>query len=260
MSSEVEVVLPGGIPIFGTDRSADPCVLVIFGASGDLTKRLLMPALYNLACDRLLPGRFAIVGIALDEMTTEQFRAKMTEDIKKFSTRKTFDEVIWCEFVERLHYTSGNLGDPAAYEKLAQIVAGLDAEHHTGGNVIFYMAVSPSIFGMISGHIDGAGFKKREKGWIKIIVEKPFGHDLDSAIELNKQLLTHWKESQIYRIDHYLGKETVQNLLAFRFSNGIFEPLWNKAHIDHIQFSVAETVGVEGRGGAITTPRASSGT
>ncbi len=247
-SSENNEVVPGGIPIYGTDRAADPCILVIFGASGDLTKRLLMPALFNLACDRLLPGRFAIVGIAMDEMTTDQFRAKMTEDIKKFGTRKHFDEGTWAEFVERLHYTPGNFSEPAAYEKLAQIVSGLEAEQHTQGNIIFYMAVPPSIFGMISEHIDAAGFKKREKGWIRLIVEKPFGHDLASAIDLNKQMLKLWKESQIYRIDHYLGKETVQNLLAFRFSNGMFEPLWNKAHIDHIQFSVSETVGVEGRG------------
>jgi glucose-6-phosphate 1-dehydrogenase len=247
-SSETEVRLPGGIPIYGTDRAADPCILVIFGASGDLTKRLLMPALFNLACDRLLPGRFAIVGIAMDEMTTEQFRKKMTEDVKKFGTRKHFDESTWSEFVERLHYTPGNFSEPAAYERLSEIVSGLEAEYHTQGNIIFYMAVPPSIFGMISEHIDAAGFKSREKGWIRLIVEKPFGHDLASAIELNKQMLALWEESQIYRIDHYLGKETVQNLLAFRFSNGMFEPLWNKAHIDHIQFSVSETVGVEGRG------------
>jgi glucose-6-phosphate 1-dehydrogenase len=248
MPSENEVVLPSGIPIFGTDRAADPCILVIFGASGDLTKRLLMPALFNLACDRLLPGRFAIVGIAMDDMTTAQFREKMTADIQKFGTRKNFDADLWSEFVERLHYTPGNFSDPEAYERLAKIVEGLECEHHTGGNIIFYMATPPSIFGMISQHIDAAGFKKRETGWIRIIVEKPFGHDLPSAIELNHQLLTHWKESQIYRIDHYLGKETVQNILSFRFSNGIFEPLWNKNHIDHIQFSVAETLGVEGRG------------
>jgi glucose-6-phosphate 1-dehydrogenase len=247
-SSEIDARLPGGIPIFGTERAADPCILVIFGASGDLTKRLLMPALFNLACDRLLPGRFAIVGIAMDDMTTEQFRAKMTADVKEFTTRPHFDADLWAEFVERLHYTPGNFSEPAAYERLAQIVDGLEAEHHTQGNIIFYMATPPSIFGMISSHIDAAGFKKREKGWIRIIVEKPFGHDLPSALELNHQLLSQWKEEQIYRIDHYLGKETVQNLLAFRFSNGMFEPLWNKAHIDHIQFSVSETVGVELRG------------
>ena len=245
---ENDARIPGGIPIYSTEKAADPCILVIFGASGDLTKRLLMPALFNLACDRLLPGRFAIVGIAMDEMTTEQFREKMTGDVKKFSTRPKFNEEIWGEFVERLYYTPGNFSEPAAYQNLARIVAGLEAEYHTGGNIIFYMATPPSIFGMISEHIDAAGFKQREKGWIRIIVEKPFGHDLPSAIELNRQLLAQWKESQIYRIDHYLGKETVQNLLAFRFANGMFEPLWNKAHIDHIQFSVSETVGVEQRG------------
>ena len=248
MPSESEMELPGGIPIFGTERSADPCILVIFGASGDLTKRLLMPALFNLACDRLLPGRFAIVGIAMDELDTDSFRARMTDTIQKFSTRKHFDADLWSEFTERLYYTPGNFSDPAAYARLSEIVARLDAEYHTAGNIIFYMATPPSIFGMISEHIDGAGFKEREKGWIRIIVEKPFGHDLPSAIELNRQILAHWKEGQIYRIDHYLGKETVQNLLAFRFSNGMFEPLWNKNHIDHIQFSVAETVGVENRG------------
>jgi glucose-6-phosphate 1-dehydrogenase len=238
----------GGIPIFGTDRAPEPCILVIFGASGDLTKRLLMPALFNLACDRLLPGRFAIVGIAMDEMSTGDFRQKMTEDVKQFTTRPDFDETLWAEFVERLHYIQGNFSEKTAYDNLARVVDGLEAEYHTKGNLIFYMAVPPSIFGMISSHIDAAGFKKREKGWIKLIVEKPFGHDLASAIELNKQMLAEWHESQIYRIDHYLGKETVQNLLAFRFANGMFEPLWNKAHIDHIQFSVSETVGVERRG------------
>ena len=243
-----DAAVPGGIPIFATERSPEPCILVIFGASGDLTKRLLMPALFNLACDRLLPGRFAIVGIAMDDMTTDEFRARMTEEVKKYKTRPEFDDNLWAEFAERLHYTPGNFSEKAAYENLAKIVDGLAAEHHTQGNVIFYMAVPPSIFGMISSHIDAAGFKDREKGWIKLIVEKPFGHDLASAIELNKNMLADWDEGQIYRIDHYLGKETVQNLLAFRFSNGMFEPLWNKAHIDHIQFSVSETVGVERRG------------
>ena len=172
----------------------------------------------------------------------------MSDDIKKFSTRKTFDEGNWQKLVSRLYYTPGNFGDPEAYRRLAELVAKLDAQYHAGGNIIFYMATPPSVFGLISGHLSDAGFKKREKGWTRIIVEKPFGRDLPSAIELNSQLLAHWEESQIYRIDHYLGKETVQNLLAFRFSNGIFEPMWNKNNVDHIQFLVSETVGVEGRG------------
>jgi glucose-6-phosphate 1-dehydrogenase len=208
-----------------------------------------MPALYNLACDRLLPDRFAIVGIALDEMSTDQFRARMTADIQKFSTRSTFDANAWEGFVARLHYTPGNFADPAAYQRLADLVARLDAEQQTGGNIVFYLATPPAVFGMISAHLDQAGFKRRARGWTRIIVEKPFGHDLASAALLNRGLLAHWSEDQIYRIDHYLGKETVQNLLAFRFANGIYEPLWNKNHVDHIQLSVAETVGVEGRGG-----------
>ena len=248
MSDETQVERTVGEPSKGTTPPAAPCIVVIFGASGDLTKRLLMPAFYNLACDGLLPKSFAILGTALDPLSTESFRARMTDDVKKFNTRQTFDERRWADLASRLHYSPGNFGDPESYRRLAEVVARLDAEHQAGGNVLFYMAVPPSIFGMISEHIDRAGFKKRDKGWTRIIVEKPFGHDLASAVELNRRLLAHWSESQIYRIDHYLGKETVQNLLAFRFSNGIFEPLWNKDHVDHIQFTVSETVGVEGRG------------
>ena len=240
--------VPSANPPRGTVPPGDPCLIVIFGASGDLTKRLLMPAFYNLTCDGLLPEQFAVVGIALDELTTDDFRKRMTDDIKKFSTRKTFDEGNWQKLVSRLYYTPGNFGDPEAYRRLAELVAKLDAQYQANGNIIFYMATPPSVFGLISGRLNDAGFKKREKGWTRIIVEKPFGRDLPSAIELNSQLLAHWSESQIYRIDHYLGKETVQNLLAFRFSNGMFEPLWNKNHVDHIQFTVCETVGVEGRG------------
>jgi glucose-6-phosphate 1-dehydrogenase len=222
--------------------------VVIFGASGDLTKRLLMPAVYNLACQGQLPKQFAIAGIALDNLSTDDFRARMTADIHQFSTRQTFEEGPWKDLVSRLYYTPGNFSDPAAYQRLADLVAKVEAEHRTGGNVLFYMAVPPAVFGMISENLGKAGFKKREQGWTRLVVEKPFGHDLASAIELNRVLLTYWSEDQIYRIDHYLGKETVQNLLAFRFSNGIFEPLWNKNHVDHIQMSVTETVGVERRG------------
>ena len=232
----------------GATAPGEPCIVVIFGASGDLTKRLLMPAFYNLTCDGLLSKHFAVVGMALDDLTTDQFRSRMTENIKKFHTRRAFDESAWQDLVFRLNYTPGNFGDAEAYRRLADAVARLDAQYQARGNVLFYMATPPAVFGLISGHLDRAGFKKRERGWTRLIVEKPFGHDLSSALELNRELLSHWRESQIYRIDHYLGKETVQNLLAFRFSNGIFEPLWNKDHVDHIQFTVAETVGVEGRG------------
>ena len=232
----------------GRAPAAPPCTVVIFGASGDLTRRLLMPAFYNLVCDGLLPQRCDIIGLARDALTTDEFRARMTEDIRQFSTRQTFDEPAWEGLVSRLHYLSGSFDDPEAYARLATLVAQFDAKNEAGGNVLFYMATPPSVFGLVSDMLARSGLKERGAGWARIIVEKPFGHDLASAIELNRELLAHWDESQVYRIDHYLGKETVQNILAFRFSNGIYEYLWNKDHIDHIQFTVSETVGVEGRG------------
>lgn len=232
-----------------TQAPAEPCVVVIFGASGDLTKRLLMPSFYNLACDGLLPEQFAIVGIAMDDLNTDVFREKMSTDIKTFSTRKEFDAKKWDWLCSRLNYTPGKFDDNAAYARLAQLVSELDKKYQAHGNVLFYMATPPSVFGLISDNLEKAGFKTSSSGWKRIIVEKPFGTDLPSAIALNREILKFWTEDQIYRIDHYLGKETVQNIIAFRFSNGMFEPLWNRNFIDHIQFSVAEAVGVEGRGG-----------
>ena len=231
-----------------TQASAEPCVLVILGASGDLTKRLLLPALYNLACDRLLPEQFAIVGIAMDEFATESFREKMSNEIQQFSTRKDFDTKTWDWLCSRLYYIQGKFDDLAAFGRLAELVSKLDKQYQVRGNVLFYMATPPSVFGLISGNLEKAGFKTSSTGWKRIIVEKPFGNDLPSAIALNREILKYWTEDQIFRIDHYLGKETVQNIIAFRFSNGMFEPLWNRNFIDHIQFSVAEAVGVEGRG------------
>jgi len=231
-----------------SDKLADPCVMVIFGASGDLTKRLLMPAIFNLFCDGLLSPNFVIIGIAFDSLDTNTFRERMTQDIKKFNTRKVFDENIWNNFVTKLHYTKGDFSDPEAYKRLASLINETQTKFDTQGNILFYMATPPSVFDLVSSNLQQSGIKNPDKGWVRVIFEKPFGHDLPSAIELNRLLLRHWKEKQIYRIDHYLGKETVQNLLAFRFANGIFEPLWNKDNIDHIQFSVTETVGVENRG------------
>jgi glucose-6-phosphate 1-dehydrogenase len=227
---------------------AGPCLMVIFGASGDLTKRLLTPALFNLFCDGLLSEHFVIAGMAMDDFTTDSFRARMTENIRQFNTRPHFDEDTWKEFVSRLYYTTGKFDDLQAYRNLAGLMKKLEGEYQTGGNVLFYMAVPPSVFGLIADNLDKAGFKQSDKGWTRLIIEKPFGYSLESAKALNRELLAHWAEDQIYRIDHYLGKETVQNLLAFRFSNGIFEPLWNRRYVDHIQFSVSETVGVENRG------------
>jgi glucose-6-phosphate 1-dehydrogenase len=173
----------------------------------------------------------------------------MSAEVRRFTTRPAFDAPAWDAIVARFHYLPGDFSDPEAYRQLADLVARLDARYHTDGNVLFYLATPPAVFGLIAGNLDRAGFRKRERGWTRLIVEKPFGHDLASAVALNRELLAHWSEDQLYRIDHYLGKETVQNLLAFRFANAIFEPLWNKNHVDHVQFTVAETVGVEGRGG-----------
>jgi len=239
---------PKGTAI-GQQPAAEPCLVVIFGASGDLTKRLLMPAFYNLVCDGLLPEQFAIVGTAMDPLTTESFRDKMSTDIKQFSTRVEFDPKAWDSLCSRLYYTPGTFDDDAAFARLAELLKNLEGQYNTGGNVLFYMATPPSVFGLISSKLDAAGLRTSSGGWRRIIVEKPFGTDLTSAITLNREILKYWTEDQIYRIDHYLGKETVQNIIAFRFSNGMFEPLWNRNFIDHIQFSVAEVVGVEGRGG-----------
>jgi glucose-6-phosphate 1-dehydrogenase len=228
--------------------TSEPCVLLIFGASGDLTKRLLVPALYNLACDGLLSDRFALLGASMDPLTTESFRARMSEDIRKFHTRNAFDQAVWDDLIARFHYTPAGFDDLGAFQRLKTEVAALDARQGIGGNVLFYFATAPRFFGLICEQLYRAGFQDGP-GWKRIIVEKPFGTDLASALQLNRDVLAHWHEDQIYRVDHYLGKETVQNLLAFRFSNGMFEPLWNKHFIDNIQFNVAEAVDVEGRGG-----------
>jgi glucose-6-phosphate 1-dehydrogenase len=223
--------------------------MVLFGASGDLTKRLLIPALYNLSCDGLLPRRFAVLGVGRTEWTTDHFREKLTQDIQTFKTRPALDDAVWEAFVGQLHYISGAFDDPETYRKVASVAKSLDAELQAAGNILFYLATPPSVFGTISEHIYKVGLSQSEKGWRRIIVEKPFGHDLNSALELNREILRFWKEEQIFRIDHYLGKETVQNILAFRFANGLFESVWNRQSIDHIQFTVSESVGVEGRGG-----------
>ena len=248
MKHDTSVLTAVGEPARGGAPPGDPCVLVIFGASGDLTRRLLMPALYNLACDRLLSQRFALVGTAGTDLSTDQFRRDLSDGIRAFGTRKTFDADVWDDLLRRFHYTAGDFADPAAYRRLADLIARLDAEQGIGGNVLFYLATPPSVFGLVARQLREAGLRDRGAGWTRLIVEKPFGHDRETAAQLSRDLLAGWSEQDLYRIDHYLGKETVQNLLAFRFANGIYEPVWNKTHIDHIQFTVAETVGVEGRG------------
>jgi glucose-6-phosphate 1-dehydrogenase len=231
----------------------DACAMVIFGASGDLTKRKLIPALYNLAKDNLLSRDFALVGIARPEMSHEQFRDKCTEEVKQFATGQV-DADLWHWFVRRLYYVSGDFADPAAYQTLKTVLAEADREHGTRGNYFYYLATAPGFFSTCVHQADAAGLMDENNGqWRRVIVEKPFGRDFDSAHALNLDLQKVIREHQIYRVDHYLGKETVQNILAFRFSNGIFEPLWNRNYIDHIQITAAETVGVEQRGGYYET-------
>ncbi len=233
----------------GAGRPGDPCVMVIFGASGDLTKRKLIPALYNLAKDKLLSKEFALVGFARNEMTSEQFRDEIGREIGEFATT-TVDPDLWHWFSQRIYYHSGDFDDPAAYKGLSELLAQIDKQHGTRGNYFYYLATAPSFFGPIITRLGEAGLvKEEEHGWRRVIIEKPFGHDYESAVALNREIRKVLNEKQIYRIDHYLGKETVQNILVFRFANGIFEPIWNRRYIDHIQITVAETVGVEQRGG-----------
>ncbi|HVF48673.1 MAG TPA: glucose-6-phosphate dehydrogenase [Pyrinomonadaceae bacterium] len=230
------------------EQAAGPCAMIIFGASGDLTQRKLMPALYRLTQERLLPAEFAIVGTARTETDDAGFRALMKDAIVEHGEAQEVDAEVWQSFAARLHYTTSDIKNPADYLKLRELLERVEREHGTQGNRLFYLAVAPALFAETVKQLHDAGLTKPEKGWVRVIVEKPFGVDLESARELNRLLLQYLDESQIYRIDHYLGKETVQNLLVFRFANGIFEPLWNRQYIDHVQLTNAETVGVEGRG------------
>jgi glucose-6-phosphate 1-dehydrogenase len=230
-----------------------PCVMVIFGASGDLTKRKLIPALCNLASDGLLSKQFAIVGFAANDYTTETFRKMLTDEIPKYSS-SPIDQKLWNWFTERIYYVKGDFNDPHAYQLLKEQIEEADKRHNTLGNKFFYLAVAPRFFSPIVKRLGEVGLTKEEEGhWARVIVEKPFGHDLESAKQLNQDLKQVLTENQIYRIDHYLGKETVQNLMVFRFSNNIIEPLWNRNYVDHVQITAAETVGVEHRGGFYET-------
>jgi len=236
------------------EQTAEPCIVVIFGASGDLTKRKLVPALYRLVQERLLPAEFAIVGLARTEMSDEGFREKMKEAVAEFSEAKQVEEDVWNSFARGLYYVTADIGNAEDYKKLTELLDRVDRERGTSGNRLFYLSVAPRFYAEAVKQLGHAGLTKAKDGsWVRVIIEKPFGSDLESARLLNKQILEQLKESQIYRIDHYLGKETVQNLLAFRFANGIFEPLWNRHYINHVQITNAESVGVEGRGGYYET-------
>src|SRR5947209_1696128 len=230
--------------------AAGPCVLVIFGATGDLTKRLLMPSLYNLAKQKLLPDSFAIIGVARPDPGGDQgFREKVQADLLEFGCEAVRDATMdW--LTARLSYVSCGFDEPNGYETLKTRLADMDTRYGTQGNYLFYFAIAPEFFLEVPRQLSRAGLlEEAPDHWRRIIIEKPFGHDLASARQLNHDLLELVGEQQIYRIDHYLGKETVQNIIVFRFANGIFEPLWNRRYIDHVQITVAETVSVEQRGG-----------
>ena len=231
-------------------RAAGPCVMVLFGASGDLTKRKLVPALYNLVKAKLLPKTFAVMGVSSDDLSQEQFRDQVTG----FLQAQDRGTEAWEWFTQRLYYQRGDFADPATYSTLASRLTEVDRQHNTGTNCLFYLATAPKYFAQIVQQLGQAGLSNQEGGcWRRVVIEKPFGHDLDSAKALNRDIKAVLAENQIYRIDHYLGKETVQNILVFRFDNAIFEPIWNRRYIDHVQITNAETVGVEQRGGYFDT-------
>jgi glucose-6-phosphate 1-dehydrogenase len=229
-------------------RVPEPGIMVIFGASGDLTSRKLVPALYELAAQRRLPMEFAVVGLSRTEMSHDEFRGRLREKLEE-QRSEGISEDVWDSFSKGIFYLPGDSKDPETYRELRKFLRELDGERKTEGNRIFYLSSSPSLFSTIVERLGEAGMNEGENGgFSRLVVEKPFGRDLESARELNDDIRRYFEESQIYRIDHYLGKETVQNILALRFANGIFEPLWSQHYVDHVQITVAEDIGVGTRG------------
>ena len=225
------------------------CIMVIFGAAGDLTKRKLIPALYNLKKANLLSESFAMIGVARTVMDDEEFRQRLRDDVNEFATEE-IEEETWKWLAERLHYLSGDFDDPQTCVRLKTRLDEIDRERNAGGNYAFYLATAPKYFARVVESLGTAGLtQENDRQWRRVIVEKPFGSDVESAKQLNRDLMQVLREDQIYRIDHYLGKETVQNIMVFRFGNGIFEPIWNRRYIDSVKITAAEQVGVEQRGG-----------
>ena len=232
------------------ERAPEPCVMVIFGATGDLTSRKLVPALYNLQRERRLPAGFSVVGFARRDWSDDYFRQQLLTGINENSRSGQAEPALWESFAQGITFHRSDFTNPEGYQQLGEKLKQIDQERGTAGNRVFYLATPPDSYDDIIQNIGAAGLAKAPEGsWTRIIVEKPFGRDLPTAIELNQKLLSVFDESQVYRIDHYLGKETVQNILVFRFANGIFEPLWDRRYVDHVQITVAEQIGVEGRGG-----------
>ncbi|MBA2255545.1 MAG: glucose-6-phosphate dehydrogenase [Chloroflexi bacterium] len=231
------------------ERVPDPCTIVIFGATGDLTHRKILPALYNLRRAGLLPPESTVLAFARRNYSDEQYRVEMKDAVGRFS-RVPLEPAIWDDFAAGLHYLQGEFGSVSSYRALEERLQSIDVARGTRGNRLFYLATPPSAYAEIVTNIGKVGLQKEGKGqgWARMVIEKPFGHDLDSARQLNAELDRVLAERQVYRIDHYLGKETVRNLLVFRFANGIFEPIWNRRYVDHVQITVAEDLGVEGRG------------
>jgi glucose-6-phosphate 1-dehydrogenase len=232
------------------ERVPDPSCLVLFGATGDLAHRKVIPALYQLWRTNLLPHEFMLVAIGRRDYDDDALRAEFRASAEKYSRVLPIDDTTWRAFAARIRYQKLDFASPADYDSLVTVLAGIDKEQNSRGNHLYYLATQPSAFAEIVAQLGRVGLdhELHDGGWRRIVIEKPFGHDLNSAIRLNREVGKVFRESQVYRIDHYLGKETVRNLLVFRFGNGIFEPIWNRRHIDHIQITVAETIGVENRG------------
>ena len=235
--------------------SSEPSSIILFGASGDLAKRKVIPAMFDLAQNGALGDRYAITGFARTPMTDDAFRNMLGEAAKTISEVGPIDPAKWNAFAANLHYCAGDYADPQAYKRLSEKLDEIDAQRELCGNRLFYLSTPPEVYQDIIEHLGEAGLAHPtcDGSWVRIIVEKPFGRDLASAKELNKMVLNVFDEKQVYRIDHYLGKDTVQNLLVLRFGNGIFEPLWNRNYVDHVQITAAETLGVERRGGFYET-------
>jgi len=249
MASDPHYYLPKGL---AQAKKPHACVMTIFGASGDLTKRKLIPALYNLALEKRLPERFAVVGYARSEMSDEAFREKMREAVSEFSRTGLKDAEVWRQFASTLYYVRGDYENGDGYQRLKEFLDGFDRGSRVLPVRVFYLATPPELYGSVAQRVAAAGLIPKDgdgEPRARVIIEKPFGTDLQSARELNRSIHQALDESQVYRIDHYLGKETVQNIMVFRFANAVFEPIWNRRYVDHVQITAAESVGVENRGG-----------